>query len=113
MTYELWDHLETHCHNVKKFSISDELIIDDRKHFLKILPENLTHLSLRGCILNITAMRFLMDDTDSEYFCSEYMCMSYCNMNQKVQRQDALWMVITSQSEVFFKFTKIDLLLAQ
>lgn len=69
MTYALWDHLQKQCVNLKKFSISYELIIDDYRNFLRILPEELTHLSLCGCILNMEAMMYLMDDTDRHYLC--------------------------------------------
>lgn len=68
MTWDLWDHLKKECVNLRKFSISYELLIDTWRDFLAILPEQLTHLSVPYCILNMNSMHPLMDSNQCKYF---------------------------------------------
>ena len=58
---ELLDHLKLHCMNVKRFSITHEMLTEELNDFLRMLPQSLVHLSLRDCILCMETLSPLVD----------------------------------------------------
>ena len=58
---ELSDHLKVHCVNVKRFSLTHEMLTKVLNDFIRMLPQSLVHLSLRDCILCMETLSPLVD----------------------------------------------------